>query len=80
MAGNVPLPAAARQLALGGLHSCAILTDDSVRCWGVNSEGQLGYGDTYTIGDDENGCGSRARRTVLRSMGAQECESEFAPD
>ena len=24
-----------------------------VRCWGRSNRGQLGYGDTTTIGDDE---------------------------
>jgi alpha-tubulin suppressor-like RCC1 family protein len=26
----------------GGLHSCAVLSDDSLRCWGDNTYGQLG--------------------------------------
>lgn len=38
----------------GGLgHTCAVLDDASLRCWGVSESGQLGYGDTDTIGDDE---------------------------
>jgi len=28
------------------LHSCAVLTDHSVRCWGYNASGQLGNGTT----------------------------------
>ena len=32
-------------LALGGFSSCAVLDDSSVRCWGWNYYGQLGYGD-----------------------------------
>ena len=35
-----------KSLALGGFHTCAILDDDSVKCWGRNSNGQLGVGDT----------------------------------
>jgi alpha-tubulin suppressor-like RCC1 family protein len=31
-------------LALGGSHSCAVLEDGSVRCWGDNLFGQLGDG------------------------------------
>jgi alpha-tubulin suppressor-like RCC1 family protein len=31
-------------LALGANHSCALLNDRSLRCWGDNSEGQLGRG------------------------------------
>jgi alpha-tubulin suppressor-like RCC1 family protein len=30
------------RIAAGGLHSCALLTDGAVRCWGGNSFGQLG--------------------------------------
>ena len=31
-------------LATGSLHSCALLGDGSMRCWGANSWGQLGNG------------------------------------
>lgn len=34
----------AKSLALGKDHSCALLTDGSVKCWGSNSFGQLGNG------------------------------------
>ena len=40
-------------LDVGGDHACAILGDGSVRCWGHNNFGQLGYGNTSDIGDDE---------------------------
>jgi alpha-tubulin suppressor-like RCC1 family protein len=41
------------QVATGGFHSCALLTDGSMRCWGRGAEGQLGSGSTANIGDDE---------------------------
>lgn len=36
-----------------GSFTCAVLTDESLRCWGNNAAGQLGYGHKDNIGDDE---------------------------
>lgn len=38
---RVPIPAA-RHVALGAFHACAVLTDGSVRCWGSNKFAQAG--------------------------------------
>lgn len=50
---NRPVPVAVRGLrgraaavAAGGSHGCAASTTGAVRCWGANSEGQLGDGST----------------------------------
>ena len=40
----------AKGLAAGYTHTCAILDNNSVKCWGLNSSGQLGQGDTTTRG------------------------------
>jgi alpha-tubulin suppressor-like RCC1 family protein len=37
-------PLHVKQIALGTLHSCAILADDTVACWGDGAQGQLGTG------------------------------------
>ncbi|KRA31045.1 MULTISPECIES: RCC1 domain-containing protein [unclassified Nocardioides] len=52
-AGRVELGASARALAAGEQHTCALLTDGSVRCWGRGANGRLGSGNTSNIGDDE---------------------------
>jgi alpha-tubulin suppressor-like RCC1 family protein len=41
------------QISLGATHTCVITTGKKVRCWGNNADGQLGYGNTNNIGDNE---------------------------
>ena len=36
----------AKMVSAGGSHTCAILDDDTLKCWGYNGYGNLGYGDT----------------------------------
>ena len=54
-AGPVGLGAGrtARAITAGDTHTCAILDNNAVRCWGANADGQLGYANTTVIGDDE---------------------------
>jgi alpha-tubulin suppressor-like RCC1 family protein len=51
-ASEPSLPVAGR-LAAGGYHSCVVVGGGSLRCWGLGSSGQLGYGTTSNVGDDE---------------------------
>lgn len=46
----VALGKAAKLVAAGHSHTCAVLVDDTLRCWGDNSIGQLGLGDTVSRG------------------------------
>ena len=39
-------------------HTCVILDDSSVKCWGRNGDGWLGYGDTLTRGELPNEMGN----------------------
>ncbi len=71
-----PASAAAGRLDLGRYHSCVVLGDASVRCWGYGGDGALGYASTATIGDDETPAAAPAadlgagRTAVALSAGA----------
>lgn len=41
------------QLVAGMNHTCALLVNGAVRCWGAGLFGVLGHGNTETIGNDE---------------------------
>jgi alpha-tubulin suppressor-like RCC1 family protein len=42
---NLPnIPIAVTSISIGSNFTCALLTSGEVRCWGVNSKGQLGLG------------------------------------
>lgn len=47
----------AKFVAGGNNHTCAILDNNTVKCWGVNGFGQLGLGDTIQRGDGANEMG-----------------------
>jgi alpha-tubulin suppressor-like RCC1 family protein len=53
-AGDVNVGGQVRQVTAGPSHTCALLADAKVRCWGENDDFQLGYADNATIGDDES--------------------------
>ncbi|MEI9949401.1 MAG: DUF4215 domain-containing protein [Pseudomonadota bacterium] len=42
---------AALQVATGEFHTCAILANGTIKCWGSNTYGELGLGDTNSRGD-----------------------------
>ena len=44
-------------LFLGTSHSCAVSSEKALKCWGWNDQGQLGYGDTVTRGDESGEMG-----------------------
>ena len=48
-------------------HSCAILDNDIIKCWGDNTHGQLGLGDTNQRGDQPKEMGARLSYVQLGS-------------
>ncbi|NQU64295.1 MAG: RTX toxin, partial [SAR324 cluster bacterium] len=54
----VDLGASAIELSSGYQHSCALLVNGKVKCWGFNQFGQLGLGDTRSRGDASSDMGS----------------------
>jgi alpha-tubulin suppressor-like RCC1 family protein len=51
--GYVNLGGVATKIAAGANHTCALMDTGKVRCWGLNEHGQLGYGNTLNVGDNE---------------------------
>jgi cysteine-rich repeat protein len=48
----------AKAVAAGHEHTCVLTSFSSIKCWGENSFGRLGRGDTTQIGDDPTEMGS----------------------
>jgi hypothetical protein len=48
--GDVDVGGTVAEISLGSYHTCARLDSGTVRCWGDNTYGQLGYGNTFDVG------------------------------
>lgn len=64
---------AERVLSIGGDHACAVQADSTVKCWGLNNNGQIGNGMNNTpmggglkvrVGRDAVGGGKAARAAI----------------
>jgi alpha-tubulin suppressor-like RCC1 family protein len=52
-AGDVNIGRLSLQVSTSGSHICSLLTGGTVRCWGNSLSGQLGYGNTLSVGGFE---------------------------
>ncbi len=52
-----------------GIHTCAVLDDASIKCWGDNENGRLGLGDTIHRGDQPGEMGDALPRVALTGTG-----------
>ena len=52
-------------ITTGNGHTCALLDDGTFRCWGANTDGQLGLGDTNDRGDDTGEMGDNLPAVLL---------------
>ena len=48
---------AAKTVELGRYHTCSLLDNDDIKCWGRNNHGQLGQGDISARGDEADEMG-----------------------
>jgi alpha-tubulin suppressor-like RCC1 family protein len=46
-----------KEIDANAYHTCSILNNNKVKCWGLNAYGQLGLGDTFNRGDKSNQMG-----------------------
>ncbi|MGA1406720.1 MAG: hypothetical protein ACO33B_01700 [Ilumatobacteraceae bacterium] len=66
-------------MSAGAAHTCALLDDSTVKCWGNGADGRLGYENANDIGDDAGEVGNSlqavslgtGRTAVAISAGAQ---------
>jgi alpha-tubulin suppressor-like RCC1 family protein len=70
MGDNLPAVAlgagrTAKALAAGGVQTCALLDNDTIKCWGGNNYGQLGLGDVNARGAAPNQMGDSLPALLL---------------
>jgi len=68
----------AKALTLGDSHTCALLDNNQVKCWGANGRRQLGYGDTQNRGSIAGQMGDALAAVDFTASKADIPETAFA--
>jgi alpha-tubulin suppressor-like RCC1 family protein len=73
----VGLTSGVTQIAAGSYHTCAVISGGALRCWGWNSDGQLGNGSTTFTGNNPpvTPTGMTAGVTAIAGGGYHTCAS-----
>ena len=66
-AGDVPIGGHVKSIAAGYYHACAVLETGAVRCWGLGGHGELGHGDTRSIGDGLGRLDGTRNRSIIEA-------------
>lgn len=72
---NLGVGRTARQVVAGSAHTCALLDNNTVKCWGLNTNGQLGVGSSTTYGN--GGAGTMATLAAV-NLGAGRTATQIA--
>ena len=55
----------ATNIAVGQSHTCAVLDNDTIKCWGGDNYGQLGVGSSQSYGSGANQLGDNLPYVIV---------------
>ncbi len=87
--GSIALGSSALDIEVSGQTACALLVDGTVKCWGRNFEGSLGYGNNFSYGSGvsvdffdnlpvNDGSGIISRITSIPGFGSSPLTVDFS--
>lgn len=58
----------AKAIYVGVMHACAVLDNDTIKCWGINNNGELGLGSTSSHGSKPDDMGDNLPEVNLGNV------------